>query len=236
MTSPRFPYTLTEEELAAPTMGEALCGWLDRKIAHERHQAGADDVVLGRGAVDEDTARRVVAFLNAHPEWHPWSGGRAARATKRKMRYRWGDGGEHAIPPLLLEAGAQALANLQAAARQSGHPGWVAAAESLADFQLDSLVVNRYFPGEGIGAHRDPPRRNPKVLGLTLGTAQETTRTMRFRKVSDKSHKVDIVTPPRSVYYFWDRGYTDWTHESVPSKRQVGVVYSLTFRPKRIAP
>ena len=34
MTSPRFPYTLTEEELAAPTMGEALCGWLDRKIAH----------------------------------------------------------------------------------------------------------------------------------------------------------------------------------------------------------
>ena len=195
MTSPRFPYTLTEEELAAPTMGEALCGWLDRKIAHERHQAGADDVVLGRGAVDEDTARRVVAFLNAHPEWHPWSGGRAARATKRKMRYRWGDGGEHAIPPLLLEAGAQALANLQAAARQSGHPGWARAGESLADFQLDSLVVNRYFPGEGIGAHRDPPRQNPKVIGITLGTAQETTRIMRFRKVSDKSHKVDIETP-----------------------------------------
>ena len=46
MTRPRFPYTLTEEELAAPTMGEALCGWLDRKIAHERHQAGADDVVV----------------------------------------------------------------------------------------------------------------------------------------------------------------------------------------------
>ena len=45
-----------------------------------------------------------------------------------------------------------------------------------------------------------------------------------------------FVTPPRSVYYFWGRGYTDWTHESVPSKRQVGVVYSLTFRPKRVPP
>ena len=98
------------------------------------------------------------------------------------------------------------------------------AAESLADFQLDSLVVNRYFQGEGIGAHRDPPRQNPKVIGITLGTAQETTRTVRARKVSDKSHKVDIETPPL-VYYFWDRGYTDWTHENVASKRQVSVVY-----------
>ena len=191
------------------------------------------DLVVVPGVVDEDTQRRVVAFLNDHKEWHPWSGGRAARATKRKMRYRWGDGGEHVIPSVLLEAGAQALHNTEAAARQRGH---ATATESIADFALDSLVVNRYFPGEGIGAHRDPPRRNPKVLGLTLGTAQETTRTMRFRKVGDRSHKLDIVTPPRSVYYFWDRGYTDYTHESVPSKRQVGVVYSLTFRPKRIAP
>ena len=191
------------------------------------------DLVVVPGVVDEDTARRAVAFLNAHPEWHAWSSGRTARATKRKMRYRWGDGGAHPIPAVLLEAGAQALHNTEAAARQRGH---TAAAESLADFALDSLVVNRYFPGEGIGAHRDPPRRNPKVLGLTLGTAQETTRTMRFRKVGDRSHKVDIVTPPRSAYYFWDRGYTDWTHESVPSKRQVGVVFSLSFRPKRIAP
>ena len=191
------------------------------------------DFLVVPGVVDEDTQRRVVAFLNDHKEWHPWGGSRAARATKRDLRYRWGEGGEHAIPPVLLEAGAQALHNLQTAARQRGH---AAATESLADFALDSLVVNRYFPGEGIGAHRDPPRRNPKVLGLTLGTAQETTRTMRYRKVGDKSHKVDIVTPPRSVYYFWDRGYTDYTHESVPSKRQVGVVFSLTFRPKRIAP
>ena len=191
------------------------------------------DLVVVPGVVDEDTQRRVLAFLNAHKEWHPWGGARAARATKRDLRYRWGEGGEHAIPPVLLEAGAQALHNLQTAARQRGH---AAATESLADFQLDSLVVNRYFKGEGIGAHRDPPRQNPKVLGLTLGTAQETTRTMRFRELKNKSNKVDIVTPPRSVYYFWGRGYTDFTHESVASKRQVGVVYSLTFRPKRIAP
>ena len=199
------------------------------------------DLVVVPGVVDEDTQRRVVAFLNDHKEWHPWGGARAARApraTKRELRYRWGEGGEHAIPPVLLEAGAQALANLQERARRGvgiTHRA-AAASESLADFQLDSLVVNRYFKGEGIGAHRDPPRQNPKVLGITLGTAQETTRTMRFRELKNKSNKVDVVTPPRSAYYFWDRGYTDWTHESVPSKRQVGVVYSLTFRPKRIAP
>ena len=194
---------------------------------------GGEDRMLACGVVDEDTARRAVASLNAHPEWHPWSSGRMARATKRKMRYRWGDGGAHPIPAVLLEAGAQALHNTEAAARQRGH---AAAAEGLADFALDSLVVNRYFPGEGIGAHRDPPRQNPKVLGITLGTAQETTRTMRYRKVGDRSHKVDVVTPLRSAYYFWGRSYTDWTHESVPSKRQVGVVYSLTFRPKRVPP
>jgi hypothetical protein len=59
---------------------------------------------------------------------------------------------------------------------------------------------------------------------------------MRFRAAANKSNKRDLVTPPRSAYFFFDRGYTAWTHESVASKRQVGVVYSLTFRPKRIAP
>jgi len=198
-----------------------------------RRLEGADDVLITPAAVDEETQRRALALLGAHTEWQPWGGSRAARATKRDLRYRWGDGGEHPIPPVLLEAGAQALHNTETAARRRGD---TAAVECLVDFALDSLVVNRYFPGEGIGAHRDPPRRNPKVIGITLGTAQETIRTMRFRKLSDKSIKKDLVTPLRSAYFFFDRGYTDWMHESVSSKRQVGVVYSLTFRPKRVPP
>ena len=194
---------------------------------------GADDILITPAAVDEETQRQALAFLGVHKEWHPWGGSRAARATKRDLRYRWGDGGTEPIPAVLLEAGAQALANTEAAARRRGD---TAVVECVADFQPDSLVVNRYYPGEGIGAHRDPPRLNPKVLGITLGTAQETTRTMRFRELKNKSNKKDLVTPPRSAYFFFDRGYREWTHESVPSKRQVGVVYSLTFRPKRVPP
>ena len=99
-----------------------------------------------------DTQRRVVASTSATPTTSR-PVGRIARAGRPAPweSNRWRDE-DLAIPPLLLEAGAQALANLQAAARQRGH---TAAAESLADFQLDNLVVNRYFKGEGIGAHRD---------------------------------------------------------------------------------
>ena len=198
-----------------------------------RRLEGAHDILITPAAVDEDTQRQALAFLGAHEQWLPWGGSRAARTTKRDLRYRWGDGGTEPIPQVLLEAGAQALANTEAAARRRGD---TAVLDCVADFALDSLVVNRYFKGEGIGAHRDPPRQNPKVLGITLGTAQETTRTMRFRELKNKSNKKDLVTPPRSAYFFYDRGYTDWTHESVASKRQVGVVYSLSFRPKRVPP
>ena len=191
------------------------------------------DLIYRRGVIDQETHQKVILYLEAHRDWYPWTRSGAARSSKRKMRYRWGDGGEHAIPPLLLEAGAQALEGMRKASVKFGRTD---AVESLEDFQPDSLVVNRYFTGEGIGKHRDPPRRNPKVLGVTLGTCRASSRTMRFRPVQDKSQKYDLQTDARSAYYFWGRCYTDYTHESVPSKRQSGAIYSLTFRPKRIPP
>ena len=191
------------------------------------------DLIYREFAIDQETHRQVVRFLERHEEWHPWSSGRMAHAGKRKMRYRWGDGGAEAIPPLLLEAGAQALEKLRASMQKHGRTD---AVEMLEDFQLDSLVVNRYHRGEGIGAHRDPPRRNPKVIGITLSTEALTQRIMRFRRVGDRSQKHDLTTHARSAYCFWGQCYTDYTHESVGSKRQLGTIYSLTFRPKRVPP
>ena len=153
---------------------------------------------------------------------------RAARATKRKMRYRWGDGGEHAIP-LAAARGGRAGARQPAGGGAPERPPRVGqAGESLADFQLDSLVVNRYFPGEGIGAHRDPPRQNPKVIGITQRHGAGDDAHHALRKVSDKSHKVDIERASRSAYHFWDRATpTGRTSRRRPSCRWVWSTCSL---------
>ena len=61
----RFPYTLTKEELAAPTMGDAIRGWLDRRIAfEEKHKAK-----LAQEAARQELARRqVVETARQQPE------------------------------------------------------------------------------------------------------------------------------------------------------------------------
>ena len=96
-----------------------------------------------------------------------------------------------------------------------------------AAFSLDTLVVNHYLPGEQVRPHKDPPRWEPLVLGVTLCEALDAVSTMQFA-VGDDKHR--IVTPHRSAYVFYGRAYTDATHARLPSKQQHGAVWSLTFR------
>lgn len=63
-----FPYKLTEKELEAPTMGEAIGGWLDRRIAfEEKHKAK-----LAQEEARQELARRqVVETARQQPEPEP---------------------------------------------------------------------------------------------------------------------------------------------------------------------
>ena len=60
-----FPYKLTEKELEAPTMGDAIGGWLDRRIAfEEKHKAK-----LAQEEARQELARRqVVETARQQPE------------------------------------------------------------------------------------------------------------------------------------------------------------------------
>ena len=63
-----FPYKLTEKELEAPTMGDAIGGWLDRRIAfEEKHKAK-----LAQEEARQELARRqVVETARQQPEPEP---------------------------------------------------------------------------------------------------------------------------------------------------------------------
>jgi len=94
---------------------------------------------------------------------------------------------------------------------------------------LETLTVQRYKVGEGLGKHRDPPRHNPFVLGITLCVKKDDTRKIVFRHIQNKT-KHELVTGDGNVYTFCGDAYTDWTHESAKSKKQKDTIYSLTFR------
>lgn len=99
---------------------------------------------------------------------------------------------------------------------------------------LNNMILNLYDPGDSIAPHQDPPRQNPAVLGITFCENADTSRTMRFTKVDDKSRKHPIITHDGSVYLFWGDAYSHWKHESMGSKRQKGRVLSATFRAQRV--
>lgn len=175
--------------------------------------------------VTVESEARAVSFLQEVSEdrWGGQSGPNknSLYATKTKQRFHYSYPAK--IPEELLAIGREALA----AVRSKGVP-------APEEFGLDTVVINRYSPGQKCGSHRDNPRKDPFVLGVTLGSRPETSRKMRFRKVSNHLIRHDIQTAARSAYCFWGKAYTDWKHESVASKRQVGIVYSLTFRSKRL--
>ena len=99
---------------------------------------------------------------------------------------------------------------------------------------MQTLTVQRYKPGEGLTKHRDGPKQKPFVVGVTLCHDQNYLRKLRFRMLTNPSVKYDLHTPHASVYVFHGDAYKDWTHESVPSKTQNALVYSLTFRNRTI--
>lgn len=99
----------------------------------------------------------------------------------------------------------------------------------LAGMTMETLTVQRYRPGEGLGAHRDPARPDPLVVGVTLCADTNYLRTLRFRPVNGAGF-FDVPTPSGSVYTFHGDAYNEWKHESVPSQKQRSNVYSLTYR------
>ena len=181
------------------------------------------DIYYIENVVSTDLEKEAIKFIEENElKWNVISG--KIYTGVKKQRCGFGKSNQEKIPDILLEIGQSALLY---AKENCKNPELL---EKLQNFTLDNLIINRYFPGDKCGAHFDPPRKDPFVFGLTLGSLPETKRTMRWRYLKQK---YDIITNPRSLYIFYGDAFNNWKHESVASKKQIGTIYSLTFRKHR---
>lgn len=180
------------------------------------------DLHLFDGVVSASLCEKALSYLEAieddlyHPLVHKRFG-----PSKRKGEVCYGRAGQDAIPVVLRAVGDEIRAFF----------GKLSHKCALGSFAQETLTVQRYKPGEGLGKHRDGPKVDPFVVGLTLCVApSQDRRKLRFRAYGASYLRHDLVTAHGSVYTFHGDAYTNWTHESVASKRQKNNVYSLTFR------
>lgn len=185
--------------------------------------------------ITRDLSKKALAFLRQ--PGHDWYGpkGKIRQKTKKTRLTFARHAEDPPIPDVFKEIGKMALANYREQAKKTST--WSEREDALfGDDILETLIINHYDPGDSVGRHRDPTRPNPAVLGVTFCEDVSTSRKMRFRPVGDKKRMHDVATSDGSAYSFWGDAYSDWTHESVGSKRQRGVVASATFRARRIVP
>ena len=99
--------------------------------------------------------------------------------------------------------------------------------------QPDQVIINEYFPGQGIKPHKDRNYFDNQICGVNLGS----DCVMRFIKMNG-GDVVDIWIPRRSVYVIQDEARYTWKHSILPRKKDIidGVIkhrgrrLSITYR------
>lgn len=185
-----------------------------------------DNTCTVRHAVGPESATSALRWIKGLPDeaWKPVDPRRSKDRSRIKFTARFfhaaSDAWATRVPPELLALGEEAMEEVRAVV--PGAP-WD-------DFQIDTLVLNRYPAGKGVHAHKDPEQWVPLVLGVTLyeDAFNSPVNKMEFAHGRDKWI---VPTPHRSAYVFHGQAYTNATHARKPcSKKQRGHVYSLTFR------
>jgi len=189
-----------------------------------------EDVKVLPHAVSDDTAREALARVRKLPD-KAWAAVNARSKDRSRIKfsahhfYGESDAWARQVPPELLRLGEEAV---EAARLKMPTAPWN-------DFQIDTLVLNRYPKNKGVGFHTDPPKWVPLVVGVTLyDDPYGPLSSMQFRVGGQK--EVNLTTPHRSAYVFHSRAYTNLNHSRKPgATRQKGFVYSFTFRSKAAA-
>lgn len=179
--------------------------------------------------VSEETAELSIAYLLKLPEeaWKHATVPSRGGGRKKPLGNRIGLGRPHQppVPPILKQLGNEAWDN--ALKTEPDFPNWDL-------FSPDTIVVNRYDPGQGVGFHKDPPRQNAFIMGVTLYESEDVCPMSNMKFKHDDGGKVTVVpTPHRSAYLVTGAAYHAAKHSRAASKRQVGRVYSVTFRAER---
>ena len=190
------------------------------------------DVMYVPNVIPRELSVRAFEYIDSNDTTWYSPRSRSGRCKAKKMRASFGrHDSEPGVPDVFHEIGMRTIQAIRGRA-PAQHKG--AIEKHYTELVLDNMILNVYDPGDSIAAHRDPPRQDPAILGVTFCENANTIRTMRFSNVSDKKKKHPIVTHDCSAYLFWGDAYTDWKHESVKNTRQTGRILSATFRAKRV--
>lgn len=100
-------------------------------------------------------------------------------------------------------------------------------------YWFDQCIINRYLPGEGIGAHYDHAGYDEYIACFTIGGGAE----IEFRERCS-GNKYALYTEPRSMYVMSGPSRWTWTHEMKKRKKDPGhglrqTRWSITFRSVR---
>jgi alkylated DNA repair dioxygenase AlkB len=115
--------------------------------------------------------------------------------------------------------------------------------ERISDRTFDQMLVNEYFPGQGISLHKDYEPFDRTVVSLSL----LSTCVMDFRHVSD-GRRESLLLEPRSLLVLSDEARYEWQHgianrksdrwrgAVIPRARRLSVTFRLLKqRPPRSA-
>ena len=97
-------------------------------------------------------------------------------------------------------------------------------------YWFDQCIINRYMPGQGIGAHYDREEYGEFIACFTFGSGAEMEFTER-----DGDGRYTLYTEPRSLYIMSGPSRHDYLHQMRPRKSDPGhgprgTRWSLTFR------
>ena len=187
----------------------------------ERLKEVSQCTTLVHDAVTTETADEALAFVKAIPAGM-W---RAFRNSSRGRKNRCDFGrSNQMVPPVLVRLMREAIDSAYIANEDIPH-----------GFDLETVCIKTYSPGEGISKHKDEKKDHALVFGVTLCIDDiYDNRVMRFTPDAVAEPKKQLLSSHRSVHVFWGSAYTHAKHEQLKSKwRQRGRIVSFTARMKR---
>ncbi len=93
----------------------------------------------------------------------------------------------------------------------------------------DQVIINEYFPGEGLRPHKDRNYFENQICGVNLGSGC----IMRFIKIKG-GDVVDVEVPRRSAYVMQDEARYGWNH-SIPSRKKDIIDGNVKHRERRLS-
>lgn len=101
--------------------------------------------------------------------------------------------------------------------------------QEIVSLQPDQVIINEYYPGEGLRPHKDRNYFENQICGVNLGSGC----IMRFIQIKG-GEVVDVEVPRRSVYVMQDEARYKWNH-SIPSRKKDVVDGNVKHRERRLS-